>query len=113
MARLTEYLKSLIKADTLDSSKSFALVASVAVGVAVGLCVCFCLVWDVCSNGYVKTDLDGMGVFLLCVGGFMAGGGLNKAASEWGKAGRTMRTGRTGADRPDRANKADGAGGCE
>lgn len=82
MARITEYLKSLIRADTLDSSKSFALLLSVCIGALTGLCVCFCLVWDVCTNGYVKTDLDGMGVFLLCVGGFMAGGGLNKALSD-------------------------------
>lgn len=82
MSRITEYLKSLIRADTLDSSKSFALLLSVCIGALTGLCVCFCLVWDVCTNGYVKTDLDGMGVFLLCVGGFMAGGGLNKALSD-------------------------------
>lgn len=77
-----EYIKSLIKANTLDSSKSFALVLSVLVGALIGLCVCFCLVWDVCSNGYIKTDLDSLGIFLLCAGGFMAGGGLNKALSE-------------------------------
>ena len=77
-----EYIKSLIKANTLDSSKSFALVLSVIVGALIGLCVCFCLIWDVCSNGYIKTDLDSLGIFLLCVGGFMAGGGLNKAMSE-------------------------------
>ena len=77
-----EYIKSLIKANTLDSSKSFALVLSVLVGALIGLCVCFCLIWDVCSNGYLKTDLDSLGIFLLCVGGFMAGGGLNKAVSE-------------------------------
>lgn len=80
--RITEYLKSLIKAGTLDSSKSFALVLSVLVGNGIGLSVCFCLIWDVCTNGYLKTDLDGLGVFLLCVGGFMAGGGVNKALSE-------------------------------
>lgn len=80
--KIVEYLKSLIKANSLDSSKSFALVLSVLVGSGIGLCVCFCLVWDVCSNGYLKTDLDGLGVFLLCVGGFMAGGGINKALSE-------------------------------
>ena len=77
-----EYIKSLIKANTLDSSKSFALVLSVLVGALIGLCVCFCLIWDVCSNGYLKTDLDSLGIFLLCAGGFMAGGGLNKAVSE-------------------------------
>lgn len=49
-----EYLKSLIKAGTLDSSKSFALVLSVLVGALVGLCVCFCLVWQ----GYTSSIND-------------------------------------------------------
>lgn len=80
--RPIEYIKSLIKANTLDSSKSFALVLSVSVGALMGLCVCFCLVWDVCLNGYIKTDLDALGIFLLCIGGYMAGGGINKALSE-------------------------------
>lgn len=80
--RIAEYLKSLIKADSLDSSKSFALVLSSIIGALIGLCVCFCLVYDVCSNGYLKTDLDHLGLFILCVGGFMAGGGINKALSE-------------------------------
>ena len=80
--KVIQYIKSLIKANTLDSSKSFALVLSVLVGALIGLCVCFCLIWDVCSNGFVKTDLDSLGIFLLCAGGFMAGGGVNKAISE-------------------------------
>lgn len=79
---ITEYLKSLIKANSLDSSKSFALVLSSIVGALIGFCVCFCLVWDVCINGYLKTDLDALGLFMLCIGGFMAGGGINKALSE-------------------------------
>ena len=82
MIKLFEYLKSLIKANTLDSSKSFALVLSVLGGALIALCVCFCMIWDVCSNGYLKTDLDSLGIFLLCAGGFMAGGGFNKAVSE-------------------------------
>lgn len=79
---ITEYLKSLIKANSLDSSKSFALVLSSIVGALIGFCVCFCLVWDVCTNGYLKTDLDALGLFMLCIGGFIAGGGINKALSE-------------------------------
>ena len=79
---MTDYLKSLIKADTLDSSKSFALLLSAVVGALAGLCVCFCLIWDVCTNGCLKTDLDALGLFMLCVGGFMAGGGAAKAISE-------------------------------
>ena len=80
--KITDYLKSLIKADTLDSSKSFALLLSSIVGALAGLCVCFCLVWDVCTNGHLETDLDALGLFMLCVGGFMAGGGAAKAISE-------------------------------
>ncbi len=80
--KIAEYLKSLIKANTLDSSKSFALVLSSLIGALVGLCVCFCLIWDVCANGYIRTDLDALGLFMLCIGGFMAGGGINKAISE-------------------------------
>lgn len=87
--KVIEYIKSLIKANTLDSSKSFALVLSVLVGALIGLCVCFCLIWDVCSNGYIKTDLDSLGIFLLCAGGFMAGGGLNKAVAEHIKTRKT------------------------
>lgn len=82
MSKVTEYLKSLVRADSFDSSKSFAMLLSVCIGALIGLCVCFCLIWDVCTNGYLKTDLDGLGIFLLCVGGFMAGGGINKALSE-------------------------------
>ena len=89
--KVIEYIKSLIKANTLDSSKSFALVLSVLVGALIGLCVCFCLIWDVCSNGYLNTDLDSLGIFLLCAGGFMAGGGLNKAVSERIKTRKTNR----------------------
>lgn len=80
--KVIEYIKSLIKANTLDSSKSFALVLSVLVGALIGICVCFCLIWDICSNGYIRTDLDSLGIFLLCAGGFMAGGGVNKALAE-------------------------------
>ena len=89
--KVIEYIKSLIKANTLDSSKSFALVLSVLVGALIGFCVCFCLICDVCSNGYIKTDLDSLGIFLLCAGGFMAGGGLNKAVSERIKTRKTNR----------------------
>ena len=79
---MPRYLKSLIKANSLDSSKSFALVLSSIVGALLGLCVCFCLVYDVCTNGYIKTNLDSLGIFILCTGGFMAGGGLNKALGD-------------------------------
>lgn len=80
--KMFEYLKSLIQADTLNSSKSYALVLSVSIGALCGIVTCFCLIWDVVTNGYIKTDLDSLGIFFLCVGGYMAGGGINKAVSE-------------------------------
>lgn len=80
--RFTEYIKSLIKANTLDSSKSFTLILSALVGALTGVTVCFCLIWDVMTNGYIRTDLGQLGIFLLCAGGFMAGGGATKAIAE-------------------------------
>lgn len=82
MASFWRYLRTLIRANSLESSKSFTMVTAVLVGALVGLVVCFCLVWDVVQNGYIKTDLDSLGIFLLCAGGFMAGGGINKALAE-------------------------------
>ena len=68
----TEYIKSLIKANTLDSSKSFTLILSALVGALTG----------VVTIGYIRTDLGQLGIFLLCAGGFMAGGGATKAIAE-------------------------------
>lgn len=76
------YLKSLIRANTLDSSKSFVMIVACVVGAVIGLTVCVCLLIDVWRNGHIVTDLDSLGLFLLCAGGYMAGGGLNKALSE-------------------------------
>lgn len=80
---MLKYLKNLIKSNTGDSMKSFALLVSVLSGSLISICVSFSLIWDVVTNGYLKTDLDQLGWFILCVGGFMAGGGLNKAISDY------------------------------
>ena len=78
---LFKYLRSVANSGSRDSSKSFSLMVSVVVGAVTGLTVCICLLVDVWRNGYIVTDLDSLGLFLLCVGGYMAGGGLNKALS--------------------------------
>lgn len=76
---MLNYLKSLVKNNSGDSSKSFSLLCSALSGSLISLCTCFCLVWDVCNNDYIKTDLDKLGLFLICVGGYMMSGGMNKA----------------------------------
>ena len=73
-----KYLKSLIETDTGKSSKSFALVMSTLISFIAGLTVCFVICFDVLTNGYVKTDLESTGIFMLCMGGYMAGSGVAK-----------------------------------
>lgn len=82
MTKFLKYLKSLIKANTLDSSKSFGLLCAILTGSLLAISIVFCLVWDVCTNGYIKTDLDSLGWFLIGVGGFMAGGSAPKTISD-------------------------------
>lgn len=82
MTKIMEYLKSLIRANTLDSSKSFAMIACVLVGSFLGLVLGFCLIWDVCTNGYIKTDADTILCTLIGIGGMIAGSSVAKIVSE-------------------------------
>ena len=79
---MKEYLKSLIKSGTGDSSKSFALVLSAIVGALLGLCISFVLIYDVVVDGVINTNLGELGVFLMAVGVFMVGGGFSKTLTE-------------------------------
>lgn len=44
------------------------------------------MIWDVAEDGEVTTDLGELGTFMLCVGGYMAGGGINKAVFDSAQA---------------------------
>lgn len=77
-----KFVCSLIRNDTGNSSKSYSLVLAASVGALIGITIAICLFIDVYKNGSIQTDLDSLGIFLLCVGGYMAGGGLNKMVSE-------------------------------
>ena len=84
-AVLTENLFQDNKEDVailMSETGKHAMVDIHVIGAVMGLCVCFCLIYDVCSNGYIKTDLDSLGIFMLCICCFMAGGGINKALAE-------------------------------
>lgn len=85
MARITEYLKSLIRVDSGDSTKSFLALLSGGMGLMLCLCLIFCLVYDVCTNGYIKTDLDGIGWVIASIGLLMAGGSANKIVETYKK----------------------------
>ena len=73
-----KYMKSLIETDTGNSSKSFALVMSTIISFITGLVICFVISYDVVVNGYVKTDLESMGIFMLCIGSYIAASGVPK-----------------------------------
>ena len=73
------YMITLLDVQSPNSSKSFTLVLSAIVSAIIGLTMCFVIIYDVITNGYVKTDLNDAGIFLLCVGGYMAGAGVTKA----------------------------------
>ena len=72
------FWKSLISSNGEISSKNFTLITSSVVSAVIGVCVCFVMCWDVIHNSYVKTDMEGMGIFMLCMGGYLAGGSVSK-----------------------------------
>jgi hypothetical protein len=79
---LLKYLGSLIKNDTGNSSKSFALVMSTIVSFITSLVICGVLVYDVYNNGFIKTDLEALGIFILCVYSGNAASGVPKIFSD-------------------------------
>ena len=76
------YFKSLAGSGTGNSAKSFALLMSTLMGCIMSLTVCFVLVWDVVHNGSVMTDLEKLGLFLLCIGAYITGSGIPKIFGE-------------------------------
>ena len=56
-AVLTENLFQDNKEDVailMSETGKHAMVDIHVIGAVMGLCVCFCLIYDVCSNGYIK-----------------------------------------------------------
>jgi len=58
---------------------SVTLLASAIMGVILGLVICFVLIYDVTYDGEVNTELDDLGIFLLCSGAYILGSGVPKA----------------------------------
>lgn len=79
---MMSYLKSLIKSDTGDSSKSFFLVMVTIVGFILLLIVGFVMVYDVIVSGMVMTDLYGLATVIASVTSLFGAAGLCKVVSE-------------------------------
>ena len=76
------YFGSLVKNDTGNSSKSFSLVMSSWQSFIVTLFICGILSYDAYTNGYIKTDLEMLGLFMLCVYGGVPAAGVPKIFGE-------------------------------
>jgi hypothetical protein len=79
---MIKYLGSLIKNDTGNSSKSFALVSSTVLSFIIGLCIGSVIVYDGFRDGVIDTDLEKAGIFMICVGSCIAASGVPKIFGE-------------------------------
>lgn len=77
-----KYLASIIRNRTGNSSKSFTLVASTIVSFIAGIGMTAVICYDGFSDGVIDTDLEKSGIFMLCMGGFMATSGVPKIFGE-------------------------------
>ena len=68
-------IKSSIDDKSSISVGAVALLISAIVSFILGLVICFALVYDVTTNGYLKTDLVDVGILLLFDGAYVAGSG--------------------------------------
>lgn len=81
-----KYLGSFPNAFSENSTKLLALlICALAGGFLMVFVIPFTLIWDVVTNGYIKTDLTDYAVFLLSVGAVMIGAGLNIKVPEWAR----------------------------
>ena len=71
-------VKTSIDDQSTINVNNISLLVSSIIGFLLGLVMCFVLVYDVITNGYIKTDLTDAGIFLLCSGGYIAGSGIPK-----------------------------------
>ena len=76
------YLGSLIRNDTGNSSKSFALVMSTVMSFIMTLLVGGILLYDVYCNGYIRTDLESLAIFMICVYSGVPASGIPKIFGE-------------------------------
>lgn len=82
--RFIDWLGTFPNAFSENSTKLLALLLCALAGsFTAGVVVPFVLIWDVVTNGFVKTNMTDMGIFLLCLGGFIFGAGGQVKVPKW------------------------------
>ena len=76
--KFINYLQSLAEANSGQSSKAFAVLASTLISFITGLVLCFAISYDVYVDGVVDSNLEDMGILMLCMGGFVGGSSISK-----------------------------------
>lgn len=83
---VARYIKSFPNVFSKNSTKLLTLLISAISGAFLtSVIIPFCLIWDVVTNGHITTNLIDLGVFLLCVAGFICGAGYNVKVPDIGK----------------------------
>jgi hypothetical protein len=99
-------IKESIDDTSTISVSGITLLISSFIGFLLGLVMCFVLVYDVVTNGYLKTDLTDAGIFLLCSGGYIAGSGIPRSIVDSRlKAKTNLANERLGAEFEDKYNR--------
>ena len=73
-----QYLKALGETNSGQSSKAFAVVVSTVVSGLMGLTLCGSIAYDSYVDGVIDSDLQDMGILMLCMGGFVGGSSVSK-----------------------------------
>ena len=72
------YLKSLGETNSGQSSKAFAVIVSTIVSGLMGVTLCGAIAYDVYVDGVIDSDLQDMGILMLCLGAFVGGSSVSK-----------------------------------
>lgn len=84
LKNFVDWLGTFPNAFSENSTKLLALlICALTGGFVVGIIIPFTLVWDVVTNGYIKTDLTDYGIFTLCIGGMMFGASATVKVPDW------------------------------
>lgn len=90
---MIKYIKSIIsylgtfpRVFSENSTKLLALLLSAIAGFLLAAFVIpFVLIYDVVTNGFIKTNLSQLGMLVLCIGGLIAGAGFNVKVPDFNK----------------------------
>lgn len=80
--KVFKYLGSLIKNDTGNSSKSFALVTSTITTALVSIIIALVIAYDGFKDGIIDTDLEKAGIFIVLASSGIAAAGIPKIFGE-------------------------------